>query len=125
MKRLGFIIMIGIFLFNYLNGIQAQSIQLKPAMAVNQKLIRSINENWDETTNQWVKISKTEYAYDANGNNTLINGYNWNNNTARWVDDFRSVYTYDTHGNNTLLINNLWDEASGLSLIHISEPTRL
>ena len=62
--------------------------------------------DWDEITSQWENISKDEYTYDANGNNTLYNGYDWDITTSQWNDRFKIEFTYDDNGNTTSSIYN-------------------
>ena len=40
-------------------------------------------------------ISKVEYSYDKNGNQTLYASYKWNKESSDWVGNLKYEYAYD------------------------------
>jgi flagellar hook protein FlgE len=84
--------------------------QLKYAKGGVQKPDSTIEESWEKTTNQWVDISKEEYTYDSNGNNTLYIVYIWNDTNSQWIAKHNEKSTYDVYGNRTSNIWQVWLE---------------
>ena len=54
----------------------------------------------------WVNKTKTEQTYDADGNQTLLQGFNWSNNN--WVGSYKYEYGYDAAGHQTMQAHYEW-----------------
>jgi hypothetical protein len=78
----------------------------------------NIGYNWDINTSQWIGDSKTEYAYDANGNRTLYSYSKWDTNLNQWVNNDKNEITYDANGNMTLNINYDWNKNTNQWVIY-------
>jgi hypothetical protein len=93
-----------------------------------------ISYGWDSTSSQWVISRKSEHIYDSNGNLTQIIDsihdfyydksdytydafgnqteyiyYYWDNTTNQWVRLYKGDYTYDAYRNLTQSIFSEWD----------------
>jgi hypothetical protein len=75
------------------------------------------NEQWNETSSQWVPYSKDVYTYDANGNMTQYIYYYRDDDTGKLVFYYKYTYTADSKGNLTQSISYDWDEAASQWLV--------
>ena len=69
-------------------------------------------DNWDKTTNDWIRYRKLEYAYDNRGNQTMSLVYLWNPTTNDWMKIYKFEYTYDDNNNQTMEIYSQWDNGT-------------
>jgi uncharacterized protein YkuJ len=83
-----------------------------PESAGNHQPDSSISEYWDNTNSLWVREYKSAFAYDANGNNTVLIRYVWNNITSQWGANYKEESTFDANGNKTLLIDYSWNNST-------------
>ncbi|MBN1820375.1 MAG: hypothetical protein JW833_06650, partial [Prolixibacteraceae bacterium] len=63
-----------------------------------------LNYELDEFGN-WIGYSKDEYAYDANGNQTLYTEFDWDSDLNDWLGDEKMENTFDESGNILVSIN--------------------
>jgi len=69
----------------------------------NNLLIQSLIQNYNTQTSSWdINIGKSDYIYDANGNNTLIDGKSWNTLLANWENSFQQIREFD--GNDFMVV---------------------
>lgn len=71
-------------------------------LAQPEKLDSTIRFYQDSITSHWVFSNKSEYAYDAAGNNTLYVYYNRDDTTNSWAGIRKVEYAYDANDNNVL-----------------------
>ncbi|WP_321426105.1 T9SS type A sorting domain-containing protein [uncultured Bacteroides sp.] len=86
-----------------------QNLSMKSA-SVKQKLDSTVERSWK--VNDWVKSTKDEYTYDANGKWTVGVYYNWNDTTKVWVRDTKDEYTYNANGKWATDVNSKWNKTS-------------
>lgn len=88
-----------------------QTLNMKAASA-KQKLDSTVERSWKVNVNDWVKSSKDEYTYDANGKWIVGLYHKWNDTTKVWVRDTKDEYTYNANGKWETNINSDWDSIS-------------
>lgn len=96
------IIFIATFLVFSLQGqpFASRSLQgnQKSASVIKQKLDSVLISSWDSTGAQWKIASKTDYAYDVNGNMILSYSYGWVSSTQQWRARTKFECIYDFLG---------------------------
>lgn len=87
--------------------VTSQAPDLKSS-AAKQKLDSIVSHKWD-ATNQWVKYTKEEHAYDDNGRWITGVYYSWNSDTNRWTEGIKDVHTYNANNKWASSINYNWN----------------
>lgn len=93
------------------NKAYSQSPSLKSS-SIKQRLDSLVSHNWNVTNSQWVKESKDEYTYDANGRWTMGVYYNWDVAASLWVRDYKDEYTYGANNRWATDINYNWNDTT-------------
>jgi len=71
---------------------------LKSASVARQKLDSVLVSSWDTVAAQWNPGSKSDYAYDTDGNMILSYSYGWMSSTQVWKARSKFVCNYDSTG---------------------------
>jgi hypothetical protein len=69
-------------------------------------LVEDIYYEWQDG-NHWERDYKYEYAYDANGNNTINTEFMWD--FDQWIKDMKYVNGFDGNGNIILEYSMIWN----------------
>ena len=75
-----------------------------------QRLDSLMMQIWDESTKQWVFISRGEYTYNEMGNLTQFVSYARSQDLISWIASGKAIWTYDVYGNMTGETDFVWDE---------------
>ena len=79
------------------NSMVTSSQEIASSTIIKYALDSEIYQTWDETLNQLVNHSKTEYTYDNQGNLTKLSVAHWDG--SLWETGWKIEYSYDTNGN--------------------------
>jgi hypothetical protein len=63
---------------------------------------------WDTDSDDWIILSRLEYAYDSHGQ-TLFASYHWNSDSAAWIGIQKLELSYTTDGRIAVHIEYEWD----------------
>jgi len=88
-------------------GISQNSI-LKSSQTTYQKLDSIVLQSWNNTTTEWMALSKGEYTHDDSTEHSY--NYSWNDTTDQWEPVDKKEFNYDTNGNLTHTFEYVRDE---------------
>ncbi len=73
----------------------------------NNKVLSSLEQNFDAGTSGWVNSTKYEISYTGSNIADSITS-TWDAGTSAWTANTRKAYTYDANGNETQIENFNW-----------------
>ncbi len=79
---------------------------------LNNRMISSIQENYDQNTQSWIPTLIYEYTFDAQGHKTL-DSYLQFDMDGNYIDSSRELYAFDSNGNKTLDAFLIYDDNAG------------
>ncbi len=127
-------------LYASFDGSQWDSMRTTYTYNAQGRLAQQANENWDNSSSQWVQSDRFTNTYDANGNLTLELQEFWDGNNnqyapvnrttntyvnnlltvalfeyisnGQWINAGQTLYTYNAQGNVTLQENQNWGQGA-------------
>ena len=77
----------------------------------SERLTQTLRSVWNDSSNQWLASDKSNYTFDADGNQIEHSYCIWNDN--QWITSWKNENTYNSDGNTTQLIFYSFDEMMG------------
>jgi hypothetical protein len=63
---------------------------------VNNRLLNTLDQFWDDAQSLWVNDSQSNYTYNVDGTLAELVSQNWDAGTSAWINDTRFTSTYTT-----------------------------
>lgn len=69
----------------------------------NNAMIQGLTQSWNSATSAYdINLNKSDFIYDSNGNNTLIDGKAWNTTLSAWENYSQQIREFDS--NNFMIV---------------------
>jgi hypothetical protein len=95
------------------NGMYSGFTSLKNIQEEVQKPDSTLQENWVDSTSQWVTAGKRVNTYNAYGQIILDLAYWWDETAGMWVFRYKNDYTWNEGSKLLSVASFLWDEIRG------------
>lgn len=92
-------------------GSWVNSLKIKYNTNINGKFINHVADYWN-SSNMWIKIDSTTYAYNTNGLILEILGRNWVNSLNNWVYAEKESFNYGANDSLSRKLHEQWENGN-------------